>query len=171
MARYCHAQSKMQRAISRPTCTAANEIETRFPSARAGVVPLGLEPIFFAPPSTPTWSACASVTIYRKNICCSAPAIFEPKKNLQTLLRAGNFAGRAATCHRWRQPRLARTRSLQYSWRTSSKKRPHPNHRLRFSRRFTRAFLIKLRSVCFSLAGRGFRLASVGRSWLAVRRL
>jgi glycosyltransferase involved in cell wall biosynthesis len=70
-----------------PTRAVAKEIETRFPAAKVSVVPLGLEPIFFAPPSTPD--------LKRTRVRYNLPekyvlfvGNFEPKKNLHALLAA-----------------------------------------------------------------------------------
>jgi glycosyltransferase involved in cell wall biosynthesis len=70
-----------------PTRAVAGEIETRFPTARTSVVPLGLEPIFFAPPSTP------DLERVRARYCLPEEYLlfvgnFEPKKNLPVLLSA-----------------------------------------------------------------------------------
>jgi glycosyltransferase involved in cell wall biosynthesis len=70
-----------------PTRAVADEIETRFPTARTSVVPLGLEPIFFAPPRTP------DLERVRARYCLPEEYLlfvgnFEPKKNLPALLSA-----------------------------------------------------------------------------------
>lgn len=70
-----------------PTRRVADEIEIRFPSTEVSVIPLGLEPIFFATPSTPDMARVRSrYNLPEKYLLFVGN--FEPKKNLQILLDA-----------------------------------------------------------------------------------
>ena len=77
------------RRVLLPSQAVENEIASRFPSAkeRTRVIPLGLEPIFFQPPSTPEMEmARAFYNLPEKYLLYVGN--FEPKKNLANLLAA-----------------------------------------------------------------------------------